>query len=133
MTKPEDLVTIDDGVQGDDTMTDMYQLLRIDLVKKPPIKAQVLYSRIPKELVFSHKEKKRQNVGYISYSNPGDLFTLARHFFACGVALMLAKSMPFFGGGEVDVSFAVRDTLLKQIPEENGVIDLTKRYMKGLK
>ena len=123
MTDVRDLVTIDDGVRGDDTMKEMYQLLRVDLVRGPTVKAQVLYSRIPKELYFSEK-RKRMNVGYISYSNQGDLFKLARLCFAAGMALM------FNGLHNIDLKNATRVQLHAQIPR---IKELTESYMKGLK
>lgn len=118
-------MTIDDGVRGDPTMRLFHQLLRVDLVKAEPIKAQILFTRVHRK-----NPKLSENVGYISYSNQGDLFDLARHFFASGIALMLARSMPFFSSGVVDVKHAVRKNLLTQI---EVIVELTELYMKGLK
>jgi hypothetical protein len=116
VTKPQDLVTIDDGVLADRTMREFDQLLRIDLVK-PDGKAQILLTR--KHL---KNAKLSKNVAYVTYSQPSALFKLARLCFAAGMARMFHRR-------EVDLLHAVGFQMTSQLTEIEG---LTKQYMEGL-
>jgi len=116
LTKPQDLVTIDDGVLADRTMREFDQLLRVDLVKGQQ-KAQILLTR-------KHVEnaKLSKNVAYVSYSKPSELFKLARLCFAAGMALM-------YHGRDVELLHAIGFQMTSQLTEIEG---LTKQYMEGL-
>lgn len=118
MTKPSDLVSIDEGVRGDPTMEQWHQLLRVDLVRGAQVKAQVMLSRIHRE-----DPKNRRNQ-YISYSLPTDLFKLGLQFLAAAMTLM------YYGDPSVILSHAVKWQMKGQDKE---LIKLIQLYMEGLK
>lgn len=118
MTKPEDLVTINDGVLADQTMREWNQLLRVD-IDKTDVKAQILLTR--KHLLNA---KLSKNVAYVSYSLPSSLFALGRLCFAAGMTLM------FHGDRSVDLSHAVKWQMKGQ---DREIMKLIQMYLEGLR
>ena len=118
MTDVKDLVSIDEGVRGDATLKQFHQLLRIDLVRATPVKAQVMYSRVN---VDDPKQRRNQ---YVSYSLPSDMIKLGLQFLAAGMTLMV------YGDHNVDLSHAVANKLRLH---NQDIVVLIRRYMEGLK
>ena len=118
MTDVRDLVSIDEGVRGDPTMEQWHQLLRIDLVRAKPVKAQVMYSMINVD-----DPKQRRN-RYISYSLPTDLFRLGLQFLAAAMTLM------YHGDPTVILSHAVKWQMKGQ---DRQIIKFIQLYTEGLK
>lgn len=84
MTNVEDLITINQGFQGDRTLREFDQYLRVDLVKGERPKCQILFDR-------RHLQNPRLSkpVGYITFSSVNDVIALASNLYAAAFAMII--------------------------------------------